>query len=292
VRPERWRLVAAVVAVAVTAVLLGAALAAATGGAVVLIALAMSCFSLAIVTGGLWAISGRREAVQPTAERAETTSKLAHELKNPLMAIRGLASTGTRLYERMSDDERRDFLRLIDEEAGRLERIVEQAATAMRLDAGAVEYDLREEDLGALVEEVAWSSGRGDHPLGMEIEPGIRVRADRRHLAEAIGGLIDNAAKYSPPDAPIEVSVRRDSDGTAVVDVADRGPGIPAGRADELFDRFSAFRPTGYEETPGAGLGLHLARAHVAAHGGGIQMLEREDGGTIARVRLPAADEG
>lgn len=290
-RPERWPLAAAIVTAAVTAVLLGAALAAATGDAVVLIALAMLSFVLSVAAGGLRTIAGRGGPSEPLVERAETTSKLAHELKNPLMAIRGLASTGARLYEQMSDEERREFFRLMDDEAVRLERVVEQAATAMRLDAGSVEYHLREEDLGALVEEVAWSATRGEHPLGVETRPGIRVRADRRYLADAIGSLIDNAAKYSPPDAPIEVSVRRGADRIAVVDVADRGPGIPKERMGEIFDRFGSWRPIGYEETPGAGLGLHLARAHVVAHGGRIQMVGRDDGGTIARVTLPATDE-
>lgn len=287
-RPPRWQLVAALVASAATASLLGAAVAESSGAAFTLIVLAMVSFVLAVSAAGAWAISRWRAPVDELVERAETASKLAHELKNPLMAIRGLASTALRLFERMSDEERREFLRLIDEEAARLQRVADQSATAMTIDAGALRYDLRDEDLGALVEEIAWATARGEHPIGVETGPGVGVRADRLRLSEAIGNLIDNAAKFSPPDAPIEVSVRRGSDGTAIIEVADRGPGIPGERRDEIFRRFARWRPPGYEETPGAGLGLFVSRAHVAAHGGRVDVVPREEGGTILRVTLPA----
>lgn len=218
-------------------------------------------------------------------------SKLAHELRNPLMAIRGLASTGTRLFDRMSEEERRGFFQLIDEEAWRLQRVLDQSATAMRVDADTLGYDLREVDLGALVEEVARETERGEHPIEVLAQPGIPVRVDRRHLSEAIANLIDNASKFSPPDAPIEVSARREG-ASAVVEVADHGPGIPDERVERVFERFSDWRPAGYEETPGAGLGLFLARAHVTAHGGRIDVVDRDDGGTILRITLPAEDEG
>jgi len=278
---------------AATASLLGAALAESSGGAAsTLIVLATVSFLLSVSAGGAWAIWRGRGPVDAQVERAETVSKLAHELKNPLMAIRGLASTAVRLFEQMSDDERSEFFRLIDEEAARLQRVAEQSATAMKVDAGALRYDLRDEDLGALVEEVAWATARGEHPIGVETRPGIGVRADRLHLSEAIANLIDNAAKFSPPDAPIEVGLHRGPDGTAVIEIADRGPGIPDERMEEIFRRFARWRPAGYVETPGAGLGLFITRAHVDAHGGKVDVVPREDGGTILRVTLPTQGKG
>lgn len=255
----------------------------ATGWAVLFVAILLV---LVAVTGALWARSRRRDVGDPLLERAETASKLAHELKNPLMAIRGLASTGDRLFDRLSEVEQREFFRLIDEEAARMQRVVEQSATAMRIDADALQYDLREEDLGDLVREVASTAERGEHPIEVRTQPGLTVQADRRHLSEAIANLIDNAAKFSPPDAPIGVSARTDGD-EAVVEIADRGPGIPDERLEQVFQRFTGWRPAGYEETPGAGLGLSLARAHVSAHGGRIEVLARDDGGTILRIALP-----
>jgi signal transduction histidine kinase len=282
-------LVAAIVAAAAAVVLLAVAIGRVEGETDrAILATAIVAVVAAVGAGGAWALRALRRSADPLAERAETASKLSHELKNPLMAIKGLASTGARMFDQLGDDERREFFTLIDDEAARLKRVVEQSATALKVDAGRVMYDLREEDLGPLVEEAAWAAPHGEHPMTIETEPGITVRADRLHLSEAVGNVVENASKFSPPDAPIDVVVRRDEDGTAVVEVLDRGPGIPLERWEQVFERFGAWRPAGYEETPGAGLGLFLARAHIAAHDGRIEVADRDDGGTILRITLPA----
>lgn len=283
----RWPLVLTFLFAGSTALLLGAAIAEDTGGRGLLL-LCLVSFVAFVAVGGIWAVSLRPDPNDVLAERAETASKMAHELKNPLMSIKGLAGTGVRLYDSMSEEERREFFTLIDEEAGRLKTIAEQMATAMKIDAGRLTYDLREEDLGALVEEVAWDAPHGEHPMIVETEPDVMVRVDRAHFDEAITSLIDNASKFSPPDAPIEVRAFRDEDGDAIVEVADRGPGIPLEQRREVFRKFAAWRPAGYEETPGAGLGLFIARAHVLEHGGQIEADDRDGGGTMLRVTLPA----
>jgi signal transduction histidine kinase len=266
---------------------LGAALADGGDGPVrTLLVVALAAFLLAIAAAGVWALAVRSGPADLTIERAETASKLAHEIKNPLMSIKGLASTGVRSFGDMSDDERREFFRLIDEEATRLRRVVDQSATALRVDAQQIVYDPREEEIAAIVDDAVSSTDHDEHPVNVRAEPGIVIAADRRHLAEALANLIENASKFSPPDAPIDVSARRDGR-HVVLEIADRGPGIPPERREDVFERFSAWRPAGYEETPGAGLGLFIARAHVRAHGGTIEVVERDDGGSILRVTLP-----
>jgi two-component system OmpR family sensor kinase len=280
----------AIAAAVATAILLGTALASADPGrGRTLTWLALGAFVVAVAAAGAMLLGGRRDGEDALAERAETASKLSHELKNPLLAIKGLAATGSRMYDQMPDEERREFFGLIDEEAGRLKEVVEHAATAMKVDADQVVYDLQDHDLGALVEEVAWVAPHGDHPMTVRTDPGIAVRADRRYLGEVLEGLIDNAAKFSPPDAPIDVTVWRE-DGIARVEIADRGPGIPPEVVERIFQRFAGWRPAGYEETPGAGLGLFLARAHLRAHEGRIDVAERDDGGTILRITLPSQE--
>jgi two-component system sensor histidine kinase KdpD len=284
-------LVLAVVAGAAAVALLVASLASAEGTPIGLVAGATAALLVCFAAVGSWAFALRRGEGDPLVERAETASKLAHELKNPLMAIKGLASTGSRMFDKLDDAERREFFTLIDGEAARLTRVVEQASTALKVDAEQLVYLLNEEDLGQLVEKVAWESPRGDHPMSIETDPGIVVRADRRYLTEVIGNIVENAAKFSPPDAPIDVSVRRHGARSAVIEISDRGPGIPPERTEQVFERFGSWRPAGYEETPGAGLGLFLARAHVLAHEGRVDVAEREDGGTILRITLPAEAE-
>jgi signal transduction histidine kinase len=289
-RPSRtWPLVAAIVIAAATEVVLVGALAGSRDsgvGRTVVLGATVAILVL-VIAGAVWAAGMRRAAPDPLVERAETASKIAHELKNPLASIKGLASTGVKLFDSMSDEERLEFFRLIDEEASRLKLTIEQSAMALRIEAGSVPYDLRPTDVGALVEELAWRSPYGEHPMVIETEPGLEVPLDRLRFAEVIENLLDNAAKFSPPDAPIEVRVVRGEDGSAIIEVSDRGPGIASEHRSAVFERFSAWRPPGYEETPGSGLGLFIARAHVLGHGGRIVLEDRDEGGTMQRVVLP-----
>lgn len=99
--------------------------------------------------------------------------------------------------------------------------------------------------------------------------------------------LLENAAKYTPAGSPIDISARA-LDGSVVVDVADRGPGIAAGQRERIFDKFvrGDGRPDG-----GFGLGLAICRAIAAAHAGSIIATERPGGGTIFRITLPIEEE-
>jgi two-component system sensor histidine kinase KdpD len=284
-----WPLVAAIVIAVATEVLLVTALVVSNDrrvGSSVILSASLAILVL-LIAGAVWAEGIRRAAPDPLVERAETASKIAHELKNPLASIKGLASTGVKLFDSMSDEERLEFFRLIDEEASRLKLTIEQSATALRIEAGSVTYDRRPTDVGALVEELAWRSPYGEHPMVVETEPGLEVPLDRLRFAEVIENLLDNAAKFSPPDAPIEVRVVRGEDGSAIVEISDRGPGIAPEHRSAVFERFSAWRPPGYEETPGSGLGLFIARAHVLAHGGRVVLEDRDGGGTMQRITLP-----
>jgi two-component system sensor histidine kinase KdpD len=228
-----------------------------------------------------------RRPVDPHAARADLISKVAHELKNPIMAVKGLAATGSRLYESLSDEERRDLFRLIDAEAGRLKLIGDETSTTLKIDAGTLTYDARREDVGRLVEETAWRTPVGDHPMTVSAEAGLTAKVDRTRLAEVVSNLVDNAAKFSPADAPISIRVAG-SEGGVLIDVLDGGPGIPDDRKGVVFERYVAWRPAGFEEVPGAGLGLYISRAHVTAHNGRLDIVDAEPRGTILRVWLPA----
>jgi two-component system, OmpR family, sensor histidine kinase KdpD len=247
----------------------------------------------ALVGGGLawWAMRRRQtqpgQKPDPAAARADLISKIAHELKNPIMAVKGLASTGSRLYASLGDDERRDLFRLIDAEAGRLKLIADETSTTLKIDAGTLSYDVRTEDIGALVEDTVWRTAVDDHPIQVAAPQGLLAPVDRTRLAEVVTNLVDNAAKFSPADAPILVRVEA-ADGGVRIDVVDAGPGFPEGAVPKAFDRYSAFRPAGYEEVPGAGLGLYISRAHVEAHGGRLDIVREEARGTIQRVWLPS----
>jgi two-component system sensor histidine kinase KdpD len=217
--------------------------------------------------------------------RAELVSKLTHEIRGPVSTIRGLAGTTLAHYEALSDEERREFLRLIRHEADRLERSVEQVALALKLDAGSLWFDIRPRDLGVIVREAA-EAETVDRPLEVDAADPVVAPVDGIHVAYVVRELIGNAVMFSPPDSPISVRLRRDGD-DALIEVTDRGPGIPRDKREAVFERFADWRPPGYEDRPGTGLGLFISRAIAREHGGEASVSDGPAGGTMLTVRLP-----
>jgi signal transduction histidine kinase len=217
--------------------------------------------------------------------RAEIAAMIAHEVRGPVSTIRGLAGTALTHYDRLDDAERRELLDLIQQESGRLLATVTQASTALKVDAATIRYDIRPNDLASTVRDGVGAADSGGHPLTVDVAEG-EVAMDRRWIAEAVRQLVDNAAKYSPADDPIRVTARIDDEG-ATIDVIDGGPGIPAERRDEVFGKYPSWRPDGYEQQPGSGLGLFLVRGVVEAHDGEVRIVDVPGGGTMLRVRIP-----
>jgi signal transduction histidine kinase len=221
--------------------------------------------------------------------RAEIASMVAHEVRGPISTIRGLASTADLHWDKLPDAERREFLRLIDQESVRLLRIADQVSTALKVDAGTLNYVRKPADLAEVVREGIERVATGDHPLALDLDAGIEVFVDRVRLAEAVAQLVDNAAAFSPPDAPIDVRAKAEG-ATAVVEVVDRGPGIRPDRREAAFGKFPGFRPPGYEEVQGTGLGLFICRGHIRALGGDVVATEAS-GSTMLRITLPTQGE-
>lgn len=219
-------------------------------------------------------------------DRAELVSKLTHEIRGPVSTIRGLTGTTLAHYDRLDDGERREFLELIRNEAERLERAVEQVALALKLDAGTLGFDIRAQDLGVVVRGAAQAIDTGDHPLEVAADDSVEAPVDGILIAFVVRQLVENAAAYSPPGSPISVRLRRDGH-EAVIDIGDRGPGIPSDRREAVFERFADWRPAGYEDRPGTGLGLSICRAILRAHAGDVSIADAPTGGTMLTVRLP-----
>lgn len=217
---------------------------------------------------------------------ADLVSKLTHEIRGPVSTLRGLVGTTLTHYDRLSDEERREFLHLMRHEADRLERTVEQVAFALKLDAGSVRFDIRSRDLAEIVRETAQAADTGDHPLEVDVAESIEAPVDGALIASVVHQLIDNAVTFSPPNAPITIGLRRDGDG-ALIEVTDRGPGVPPDKREAVFERFADWRPPGYEDRPGTGLGLFISRTVAREHGGEASIADGPAGGTMLLVRLP-----
>jgi signal transduction histidine kinase len=218
--------------------------------------------------------------------RAELVSKLTHEIRGPVSTVRGLVGTTLAHYAALSDEERLEFLRLIRREAERLERAVEQVALALRLDAGSLRFDIHPQDLGVIVRDAVEAAQTTDRALELEVADPVEAPVDGFHIALVVRELIRNAVTFSPPDSPISVRLRQDGGG-ALIEVTDHGPGIPRDKREAVFEPFADWRPPGYEDRPGTGLGLFIIRAIAHGHGGDASVSDGPAGGTMLTVRLP-----
>jgi two-component system sensor histidine kinase KdpD len=227
---------------------------------------------------------------------------VTHDFRTPLTSIKASATamlddlyaTERDNTEQVLDkDARKEMLQVIDEEADRLDRFVEGLTKLARIDAG----DMRLQLQPAAIEEMAAAALKRAEPrtrthrLEVWIEDLPLVTVDEHAISEAIYTLIDNAAKYSPPDSPITVRAIQKEDQVIAISVEDRGPGIRAEVRDRVFEKFfRAMRDGDVSDRPvsGSGMGLAIAHGIVAAHHGRI-WVEDAEGGTGARfvIELP-----
>jgi signal transduction histidine kinase len=222
--------------------------------------------------------------------RAEIAAMIAHEVRGPVATIRGLAGTALAHYDRLSDADRREFLDLIEQESRRLLATVSQASTALKVDAATLLYDMRAQDLARVIRVGVEAAEIGEHPLTVDVQEGLEATVDYRWFAEVVRQLVDNAARFSPPEGSIHVTAGAD-EGVVTIEIADEGPGIPVERRGEVFEKYVSWRPAGFERAGGSGLGLFLVRGIVMAHAGEVHVSETALGGTMLRVRIPREGE-
>jgi two-component system sensor histidine kinase KdpD len=240
------------------------------------------------VERGLLAEEAHAAQVRVETERLRSSllSSVSHDLRTPLASITGASSSLLESGDRLDAETRRELLETIGDEANRLSRLVHDLLEMSRLESGAVkahmEWHPLEEIIGAALERVA-KTHRERKILTRLPDNLPMVSVDDVLIEQVLVNLLDNAAKYSPRDAPIEVAARRE-DGAIVVDVADRGPGLHAEDLERVFEKFyRGKRPQGR----GVGLGLAICRGFVEAHGGRIWATNRPEGGAIFRFTLP-----
>ena len=219
------------------------------------------------------------------AQEAESKRVLAHELKTPLASMRGLSQLlgGFEL----NDAERRRVASLLEAEAGKLQLMVNGLLDLERLPLRDFQSSSTVMNLGDLVaRRIEFLKASSDRQFMMSITPGVLVRADAALIDRVVDNLAGNALKYSPTPAPVTITVRR-SEGDAVVEVEDRGPGIAANERTRIFDRF--FRGSSAAGTQGLGLGLSLVSEVAQWHGGAVSADDAAGGGSLFRVVLPVA---
>jgi signal transduction histidine kinase len=220
----------------------------------------------------------RAEERETLARLGESARTLAHEIRNPLGAIR--IQTG--LLRTMLPPETAHELDVIDEEAERLNILSRRVGDFLKSPAGAPERI-------ALDQFLRDAAQRSPHSVRLDPElPRVSVRFDRELLRSVLENLVRNAAESSPEQGveahSVEIGLSLDAS-SAVISIRDRGKGIPPEHAERVFDPFFT------DKIRGSGIGLALSRRFVDAAGGALTLLPRPGGGTEARVRLPAEEQ-
>ncbi len=240
-------------------------------------------FAVGLVTSGL-ALRVRQGEVE--AMRSALLSTVSHDLRTPLAAITGAATTLRDASAQLTPAQRTELLDAICEEAERLEQLVANLLEMTRVEAGALQI---RRDWVPLEEIVGTALARVEPRLvgravTTDLPPALPLLSvDPVLLAHVFVNLIENAAKYTPAGTPIDVSARV-AHGAVEVAVADRGPGIPEAETERIFEKFTRGPHPG---VPGAGLGLAICRGVVTAHGGTLIAENRPGGGALFRLRLP-----
>lgn len=221
--------------------------------------------------------------------RTDFLSTVAHELRTPLTVVRTNVGLLRDITAEPTADQRATLLETIDRNAQRMQRLVDDTLDLTRFREGRIRLQLRRFDASDLARSVVASfpSRPGSVSVVTPSEP-VWVFADRRRLEHALVNLVSNARKYSPPEAPIEVSVSTD-DASVSWSVVDHGSGIAADERERLFERFFVGRNGRSGPVDGVGLGLPIALATVQAHGGTIEVNSEPGKGSRFTIVVPAA---
>jgi signal transduction histidine kinase len=224
--------------------------------------------------------------------RSDFVSRVSHELRSPLTPIRGFASVLLRRWELLTEADRTEALTLIVERSDDLHRLVEDLLLVTRLEQEEVTELVHEgpTDLVALTRD-AIESLHAHHPsrtVTLAVEDDLPLaHADLDRARKIVDALLDNAARYTPPDSPIEVDVDRDGDDVRLT-VTDHGPGIPPAERDAIFERFHRLEDPMTMRTGGVGVGLFLGRRLAVAMHGSLELSPTPPGeGAAFVLRLP-----
>jgi len=229
----------------------------------------------------------QRRLAEINAVREEFMSIVSHELRTPVTGLLGFLQTTLDHWDAMSDNDRRAALSRASTNARRLHALTRDVLDTASIESGELSYVFEVVDVNAEVASAATAAQdlQPTRPISVATpDEGVWVRADPERVQQVLTNLLDNAAKNSAPETPIDIKATvtgRDVE----VSVTDRGAGIPPDELSRVFDKFVRGRAT---DTRGTGLGLYICKRIVEAHGGRI-WASSQPGGTTLTFSLPLA---
>ena len=242
------------------------------------------------VSGAVFSIVDLTEIRRLENVRRDFVANVSHELKTPLTSIRGYAET--LLTDELPPEMQRQFLEVVQRNAERIQRIVDDLLDLSRLQSGGWQPELQEVNPAALAEDV-WAGCESARKKNIDFQVILRdqrdVIADPGGLRQILSNLFDNAIRYTPENGHVKVTIARNSLNDVEVAITDNGSGIPREALPRIFERFYRVDPARSRLEGGTGLGLSIVK-HLAERMSGDVSAESDLGkGTTVRVRLPAS---
>jgi two-component system, OmpR family, sensor histidine kinase KdpD len=233
-----------------------------------------------------------KRTVETERLRSALLTSISHDLKTPLAAVLGAASTMRDVGSRLTDSQKADLLATIVDESERLNRFIANLLDMTKLESGAVAANLALHDLGEIVGSALRRAARilAQHKVEVEIATDLpMLQVDPVLFEQVLFNLLDNAAKYAP--AGTTVRIRAWSQNNSVgLQVQDEGEGVPPGELEHIFDKFYRVHKTDTVRA-GTGLGLAISRGFVEAMKGTITAANRTDrSGAAFTIVLPVPE--
>jgi signal transduction histidine kinase len=224
--------------------------------------------------------------------KTEFVNNISHELKTPLTLIRLYGETLQR-KENLSNEEKKECYEIITKESERLSHLINNVLDFSRIDMGRKEFNLTKGFLQDVIRDTLESYCYHLEKKGFTIFSDIsdlpEMNFDGEAIASVLINLLSNAMKFSPKEKEVTVRLLRDNV-NAILEVSDKGIGIPKKEIPKIFDRFYQSENHEISEAKGSGLGLTLVKHVVEAHGGTIEVESEVGKGSIFRVRLPLSE--
>ena len=233
------------------------------------------------------------ERAKRTAEtdrlRSALLTSISHDLKTPLAAILGTAGTLRNLSAQLTEAQKADLLATIIDESERLNRFIANLLDMTRLESGAVAPNTALHDPGEIVGTALHRASKilARHRVEVDLAAGLpMLELDAVLFEQVLFNVLDNAAKYAPPETPIRIRGWQDGE-FVCLQVIDEGDGIPPADVERIFDKFYRVQK-GDQVRAGTGLGLAISRGFVEALGGTITAANRTDrSGAAFTIRMP-----
>lgn len=232
------------------------------------------------------------KAIRLNQRQSNFIDSVTHEFKSPLTSLKLYVQTLTR--HQVTEEQRSDFYRFMIDDLVRLDGLVDHLLDAARIDQGSQHDEVEEVELAELLGRCAQTAchqhRRPADTIQFELEPAV-VRAPPTDLEIVFRNLLDNALKYSGPQAEVQVQSSLDGYGQVVIRITDNGPGIPAKWRRKVFGRFFRIGSELERSTQGTGLGLYIVRTLVHKLHGKVLIRGRTGrSGTVLEVWLPAVE--